>query len=1481
MCGQHHGSVEDDTRFPLSSTQHGMLFDRLFGEQPGVHLEQIVCTLPELVESPALQMAWQCVFDRHATFRASFHWDGLDEPEQVVHSRIVASIQEHDCRNLDEPERQATLEQFLRDDRAAGFDLTTPPLVRLNLFRFADDLNSLVWTFYHGLLDGRCFAPVLEEVFDTYQAYAAGSAPESAPSAGEHGVPYRRYIDWLATQSWDNAEQFWREQLKGFTAPTSLLTAFAPGRKATDERSDYAEEELELPSSVTQSLVEFAAANDVTVNTLFQAAWGLLLSRYSGESDVVFGSVRACRKGSVDGAEDIMGVFINTLPMRLNTDTDAEVSSWLREVRQQQVALRPYEHTPLVQVQQWSEVGSGTPLFDTLLIFDHALLGAQLQARGAEWERRDFVLHDQTNYPLTIRGHLYGSEPRLLLNARYYNDRFGAETVRGLLQNLSATLQAFTRGSGQRLSEISVLSPEERNTSVVEWNATETGYPRDRCVHHLIAEQCKKSPNAPALIFRSETLTYRELDDRSTRLAQRLVELGIGKDCLVGLYAERSIEMVVGVLATLKAGGAYVPLDPEYPDDRLQFMVEDSGLKVLLTNTSSDIPFDLPNSVHVERLSASANMEFEAAPAPISGETSDAAPGDLAYVIYTSGSTGKPKGVLVEHRNVVNFFAGMDSRIEHKAGDSWLAVTSLSFDISVLELLWTLARGLKVVLFKDDTREEAERPRGVVGDVGFSLLYFASEAPDNAATNKYNLLLEGAKFADTHGFEAVWTPERHFDAFGGLYPNPSVVGAAIAATTDNVHIRSGSVVLPLQQPLRIAEEWSVVDNISGGRVGVSFASGWQPNDFVLAPDNYSDRKGITMRGIETVRRLWRGESVTLPDGNRNEVEVSILPRPLQRELPVWLTAAGAPDTFRSAGEIGANVLTHLLGQSVEELIQKLAIYRDAWSKAGHPGRGRVTVMLHTFVGKDVDTVRDIVRTPMKNYLQSALNLVKKASWHWPTTAGTEENLDETFNALSADERDALLEHAFLRYFEDSGLFGTPASCLPMIETLTQNGVDEIACLIDFGVEEELVLEHLVHLNELRALSQERSTSEDSSEASAQRFSFADLVEQHDVSHLQCTPSMATMLTTNEESAGALRHVKQLMLGGEALPPALAARLRELTDATITNMYGPTETTIWSATHALSNGNELIPIGKPIANTQIYIVDRELNPLPVGAAGELLIGGDGVVRGYLNRAELTSERFVNDPIGDKGGRLYRTGDLARFRFDGTLEFLGRLDHQVKIRGHRIELGEIEASLNNLESIRDAVVVAREDTPGDKRLVAYLIVEGGSELEAEAVRKELRARLPEYMLPSSFVFLDKFPLTPNAKVDRKALPAPNSVRAPQRSVVPPGNELEKNIAEIWTAVLSIDDVGMEDNFFDIGGHSLHVVQVHSRLRKLVEQDISMTDLFRFPTIRSLAKHLSGEEDNGALQKSADRAQSRKQAMNRRRQRRGQVRTVGDKK
>lgn len=1043
----------------------------------------------------------------------------------------------------------------------------------------------------------------------------------------------------------------------------------------------------------------------------------------------------------------------------------------------------------------------------------------------------------------------------------YDGTRISEESVEALARRFAILAGHFDDGEGL-VGQLPLLSADERREILHDANRTERDYDRDACVHELIERQVDLTPDAPALCFGAQTLTYRQMDERANRMARALVRRGVGPDVLVGLHLPRSLDLVVGALAIQKAGGAYVPLDPDFPAERLAFMARDSGARFVLTGSDQS---GFAGLAGVETLAIADVLAQEPEGERLSHRS---APENLAYVIYTSGSTGQPKGVMVEHRNVVNFFAGMDERIPRsaEAQDVWLAVTSLSFDISVLELFWTLARGFKVVIHVNQASlAKAHTSRTASGrPMDFGLFYWGNDA--GAGPAKYRLLLEGAKFADRNGFQSLWTPERHFHAFGGPYPNPSVTGAAVAAVTSSLSIRAGSCVLPLHHPLRVAEEWAVIDNISNGRVAIAFASGWMPEDFVLRPENAPPHNKASMiRDIETVRKLWRGESVEF-DFGAGRVGVVTQPRPVQKELPVWLTTAGNPETYREAARLGANVLTHLLGQSIDELEEKIRIYRQTLAETGRDPRDHtVTVMLHTLLGEDREEVRALAREPMKDYLRSAAALIKQYAWAFPAfkkPQGISQPMDIDLQSLAPDEMDAILEFAFLRYFEDSGLFGTVADAKARIERLAAIGVDDVACLIDFGLSSGIVLERLEPLAKL--VGQVRAPVP---EEAGDDFSLTAQIDRHGVTHLQCTPSMVRMFMVTPEDRTALGAVRHMFIGGEALPGSLLAELSRVTDASVENMYGPTETTIWSSTCTAAPTDGVVPLGRPIANTRLYVLDEALEPVSPGTPGELYIGGDGVARGYLHREELTAERFLPNPFAP--GRIYRTGDLVRLTGQGEFQFLGRADHQVKVRGYRIELGEIEAKIAAFPGVLEAVAMSREDKAGDVRIVAYMRT--AAAVDDAALRQNLATVLPDYMIPGHFVTLAEFPLTPNAKVDRKRLPRPEEARKPHiaEAFVAPADALQQTIAETFRRALGLDRVGIFDSFFALGGHSLLAVQVHRELKAGLAPDLSITDIFRFPTVSALAGHLSDRGKASAeLGKVADRAAMRRNALGQRR-------------
>ncbi|RKH54683.1 MupA/Atu3671 family FMN-dependent luciferase-like monooxygenase, partial [Corallococcus llansteffanensis] len=1444
-----------DGELPLSSGQQRLWFlDRLVPHRAlyNVHFQ---LHLTGRLDEAALRSALDGLLLRHPMLRTSFP-EVEGQPRQVVAPAASLDLPRVNLRALPPEEREAALRRHALAHGQEPFRLGEGPLVRAALVALNDSEHVLLMTQHHIITDGWTLGLLARELSLLYSEALAGTS-STLPLPTFQPVDHARWQRSLGPLL-DGSRAFWARRLENLPR-LELPTDFPRPR---EPKFQGALHRLSLPRPLVEELKALGRQEGCTLFVTLAAAWTAILHRYSAQEDFGLGTIVANRERP--GLRDVVGFLASTLVLRMDVSGAPAFRELLDRTRRTFHEALAHADLPFEEVVGAARANRGAenPLFQVNLLLE-SLPPLSMDVPGMMWRPvlpvPDGAVEGTAKFDLQLA--LVETPEGLDGALEYRTDLFTPDTVARLARHFQALLRGVVASPGMSVADVPLLDEAERRTLLQDWNDLTPPSIQDdaRCLPAQFRAQALRTPHAVAVVADDETLSYAELDARSDALAWHLREQGVGPDVRVGLSVERSAGMVVAMLAILKAGGAYVPLDPEYPRERLASMLEDSQARVLVTQ--SHLVNALPTEgVHTVLLDSEEAFELEVLGPPHSGVT----PEDLAYVIYTSGSTGRPKGVMVPHGGVANFFSAMDARVGNAPVGTWLAVTSISFDISVLELLWTLTRGFRVVVQGDGAMRKAPARAPVVRrkPLDFSLFYFADDA-EAAGGDRYRLLLEGAKYADAHGFAAVWTPERHFHAFGGLYPSPAVASAAIAAVTKHIAIRAGSVVLPLHHPVRVAEEWALVDNLSGGRVGISVASGWHANDFVFAPEQYEQRRERMLEGVDTLRRLWAGESVRFPGGAGAQVDVTLRPRPVQATLPLWLTAAGNPDTFITAGRKGCHVLTHLLGQTWEDLEKKLALYREAWRDAGHAGEGHVTLMLHTFIGEDTAQVRAVVEQPFRNYLKSSADLMR----------GLGRTLGVDMDAATEADLDRLAGHAFERYFETSGLFGTPRSVRERVEQLQALGVDEVGCLIDFGIPTQTVLESLPRLREVkdRHARDHRWTG--------RVRSIPEHLRESGITHLQGTPSLARTLLADSQAAEALTGLRRLMVGGEALPGALATALRQRLsdDAELLNMYGPTETTIWSSTHRVDadGGEGVVSIGTPLLRTQLYVLDARMAPVPVGVPGELYIGGAGVVRGYLFRPALTAERFLPDPFSQlPGARLYRTGDRARWLPNGTVEFLGRVDHQLKVRGFRIEAGEIEAALTAQPSVREAVVVAREDVPGDVRLVAYVVARTGMTVEGNALREAVGRRLPEYMVPSVVVELQVLPLTPNGKVDRKALPAPTATRATRAAYVAPEGQLEEQIAEVWRKVLRVEQVGVHDNFFDLGGHSLLMVQAHAQLKAVLGQDLPLLKLLEHPTISALAR--LARQEPAAAQASVDAAQDRAkrqlESLKRQRQRSG---------
>jgi amino acid adenylation domain-containing protein/non-ribosomal peptide synthase protein (TIGR01720 family) len=1019
---------EIEDLYPLSPMQQGMLFHSL--QVPELYVTQIRVDVDGL-DAGRFGRAWEAAVESHAILRTGFLWQG-DTPLQLVRRRVPSPVEHLDWR--DKPDLEQALTELAATDRARGFDLAAAPLLRVLLVRTTDDRHRLILTSHHLLLDGWSTSRLIGEVLTRYH----GTAPASV--AGR----YRDYIAWLARRDQAADQSFWRERLSGVEEPTLLAGALPAS--ASEPGHDSAR--LRLDGAATEALKAFARREHVTLNTLLQGAWALLLSRVTGQRRVVFGATVSGRPAELRDAEAMMGLFINTLPVAPALDPARSVGDWLRELQAENAALREHEHTPLYEIQGWAGQG-GRSLFDTILVFENYPVDQALRERDSRG------LHSQglrfgevsnletTNYALTLTVQAGGN---IEIGWGWRRDVFDQDRIEGLMRQFEALLVGLAQTPDALLETIALPTAEEQQR-LSQWNATDIAYEQVPTVLALIERQARATPEAEALVFGAERLSYAELDRRTNRLAQALAARGVGPDVLVGVAAERSVEMVVALLGIAKAGGAYLPLDPEHPRERLAGTIAETGLTLVLAQ--AHLLDRLPQADGIE-IVALENWDLSGWP--------DQAPAvawhpeGLAYCITTSGSTGKPKAVGNSHKGLLNRLQWMQAEYGIGPGDRVLQKTPYGFDVSVWEFFWPLMTGACLVVADPGAHRDPEALGRVIRAEGITTLHFV----------------------------------------------PSMLGAFVA---------------------------------SG-------------------------------------------------------------------ELP--------------------------------------------------------------------------------------------------------------------------------------------------------------AC----------------------------------------------------------------------------RSLRRIICSGEALPRELQDAVLGQTTAGLHNLYGPTEAaidvTFWAC--RAEEGQRSVPIGHAIANTRIHILDADLNPVPEGVSGELYIAGVNLARGYLGRPDLTAERFVPDPHGPSGSRMYRSGDLVRRRADGAIEYLGRLDHQVKLRGLRIELGEIEAGLRSYPGIRDAVVVLR-----DGRLVGYVV--GDAQSDEAAIKQHLAALLPEYMVPSRVLWLERLPLSANGKLDRKALPDPEWESSADSRAEPEG-ETELAIARIWQDVLGLARVSRHDDFFSLGGHSLLATKMVSRLRQTLAVELPLAALFEARTIAGLA-------------------------------------------
>jgi amino acid adenylation domain-containing protein/non-ribosomal peptide synthase protein (TIGR01720 family) len=668
--------------YPLSPLQEGMLFHTLYSPNDGVYFEQVTGKITGELDISAFTIAWHSVVDRHPILRTSFVWEHQELPIQVVSSSVKFALQQEDWSHLSPVQQELQLQQYLAADRQQGFQLDEAPLMRFAIIRLDGISWQWVWSHHHLLLDGWSISVIFKEVLEIYQSHVRGMQHDLSSV-----IPYRQYIQWLAERNYQEAEEFWQQQLAGISEPTPI--SWKPVEKIEiQDTTDYGAVELRLSDEEFANVLQMAQNHRLTLNTLAQGAWALLLQKYGAGEDVLFGVTVSGRPPEIAGVEDMVGLFINTLPMRISLSPNTVVTSWLEDIQQRQAQMREYEYSKLTDIRQAIAFPAAESLFESILVFENYPVDQSLKNQGQGIQVDDIQFYERTNYPLTVA---FIPHSGLLLKLNYETKLLSSHAAEIMLQRLRNLLLQLAQNPNAPLGNIALLSTEEHNLTVNKWNANSIDWGDFRAAHQLFEDQADLNKDAIALVLGEDSITYGELEQKANTLAATLKSAGVNDESLVGLYFEPSIDFVVALLAVLKAGGAFVPLDTTYPEERLKFILEDNQANFILAKEV--VPFK--HNYEHSKVIVLSEMEWTHHPKRLNLNINAL---HLAYVIYTSGSTGKPKGVLVSHAGIQNLVQTQTATFGVTNQSRVYQFASLNFDAAISEIFMALGSGATLYL---------------------------------------------------------------------------------------------------------------------------------------------------------------------------------------------------------------------------------------------------------------------------------------------------------------------------------------------------------------------------------------------------------------------------------------------------------------------------------------------------------------------------------------------------------------------------------------------------------------------------------------------------------------------------------------------------------------------------------------------------------------------------------------------------------------
>jgi amino acid adenylation domain-containing protein len=1460
--------------YELSPLQQGLLFHTIYAPQSGVYFEQFTWTLQGDFNVAPFKQAWQKVVDRHPILRTAFYWQDLEKPYQVVYQKVELPWNLEDWRQFSAEVQQQKLEAFLQSDRQQGFELSQAPLIRLNLFRLSDNTYEFVWSSHHLLLDGWSESLVFKEVYAFYQAFCEGKDLNLKRSR-----PYRDYIAWLQQQDLAQAEAFWRKTLKGFSQPTTLLIDRAPGiLPSLDE--DYDWQRIEVSKQTTTALQSLARQHQLTLNTFVQGAWALLLSRYSGESDIVFGSTSSGRPPALTGVEEMVGLFVNTLPVRVQVTSDALLLPWLQKLQAHQIEVIQYEYSPLVEVQRWSEINRGQSLFEIGYVLENYPIDQAIAQGVDSLTIQSGQSFEKTNEALSL---LVAPNEALRLDLWYDTRRFDKPTITRMLGHLHTLLTGMVTNPTAQLSELSLLTPAEQQ-QLLAFSQNQSAFPADLCIHDLFEQQALRTPDAIALVSGDQKLTYLQLHQKVNQLAQKLATLGVAPGVLVGVCLERSLDMVIAPLAVLKAGGAYVPLDPAYPKERLAFMLEDAQVQVLLTQTQL---LEIIPTHNLQVLCL--DTDWQVTPAQLS----PVHPSDLAYVIYTSGSTGKSKGVMVQHSSLVNAFYAWETAYQLTSStSSHLQMASFAFDVCTGDFIRALCSGGKLVicprefllepqkLYELMVREKVDCAefvpavlRNLMQNLEQSgqrldfmrLLICGSDSWYGSEYNKFrNLCGSQTRLINSFGVTEATIDSSYFETTGDL-PRERLVPIGRPFANTQLYILDSHL-----QPVPIG----VPGELYIGGVGV--AQGYL-NRPELTAEKFIDHPFSRQPGAKLYKT---------------------------GDLACWLADGNIEFLGRIDYQAKIRGYRIELGEIEATLNQ-------------HPGVKTTAVVADGDAQEEKRLVAYVVQNPQYQGATKAIETEQISQWQvvYESEADNYQEIsavaDPKFNIIgwNSSYTDLPIPAAEMRHWVNS--------TVERILSLQPNRVLEIGCgtgLLLFNIAPHCSQYHgtdfsqgaLNYIQNVLNIPENNLSQVTLSQGMANNLEGLETASYDTViinSVIQYFPSIDYLLTVLTGAVQVVKPGGAIFIGDVRSLPLLEAF--------------HTAVVLHSAPDSLSTAMLRQQVQKRMEQEEELVIDPAFFlalPKYLPQIGHVEIQPK---RGrYLN--ELTQFRYDVILHLQPQVHISSTINWLNWQQQGvTLNTLAQLlkSNQPEVLGLRripnsrltavVKAGELlkqepaPATVGEIRSVLKAVEntgVEPEDlwTLGEK--FNYLVdiswsagYEDGSynvvlvskqsncktelrtitnhiapiperplhsyannPLQAKVARETipqlrqyLKSKLPEYMVPSAFVLLDALPLTPNGKLDRRSLPEPDLGKSePVDKEVIAQTPIQEIVKGIWSQVLGVEYIGIHDNFFDLGGHSLLATQVISRVRETFQIDFPLRCLFESPTIADLSASIEVE-------------------------------------